>query len=54
MLLSIAWGGSLWLGRCDIERNYAVDKKLTRKLDWATTGVTTDSGTRINSYVMVS
>lgn len=26
MLLSIAWGGSLWVGRCDIEKGVAVNR----------------------------
>mmetsp|Transcript_20031 Transcript_20031/g.47705 ORF Transcript_20031/g.47705 Transcript_20031/m.47705 type:complete len:548 (+) Transcript_20031:15-1658(+) len=54
MLLSIAWGGSLWLGRCDLERGMAVDKRLTRQFDLTKTGVTSDAGTRINAYIMVA
>ena len=53
MLLSIAWGGSLWVGRCDIEKGVAVNKRLTRPYDFMTTGVTTDSATMINSHIMI-
>jgi Ca2+/Na+ antiporter len=54
MLLSIAWGGSLWVGRCDIVRGHAVDKKLTKELDWIDSGVSTDTATRLNAYIMIA
>jgi len=54
MLLSIAWGGSLILGRCDIENDKAVNKKLTKGWHATETGVTSDKGTRINAYIMVA
>ena len=55
MLLSIAWGGSLWVGRCDLDaRGVAIDKTLTRPSDMVKTGVTTDEATRINAYIMIA
>ena len=54
MLLSIAWGGSLVLGRCDIENDRAVNKKLTKGWHPTETGVTSDKGTRMNAYIMVA
>jgi hypothetical protein len=54
MLLSIAWGGSLVLGRCDIENGVAVNKKLSKGWDSTQTGVTSDEPTRINAYIMVA
>jgi len=67
MLLSIAWGGSLIVGRCDLQGGRAKDKTLTKgwqpggklRLNWHTfcdafteTGVTTDAATRHNAYIM--
>lgn len=54
MLLSIAWGGSLILGRCDLENDRAVNKKLTKGWHPTETGVTSDKGTRINAYIMIA
>jgi Ca2+/Na+ antiporter len=54
MLLSIAWGGSLVVGRCDIENGRAVNKKLTKGWDSTETGVTSDGATRLNAYIMVA
>jgi hypothetical protein len=55
MLLSVAWGGSLWVGRCDLDiRGVAKDKTLTRTSDYVTTGVTTDDATRVNAYIMIA
>ena len=67
MLLSIAWGGSLILGRCDIVQGRAKDKTLTKgwqpgarlTLRWleatlTQTGVSTDKATRINAYIMIA
>eukprot|EP01023_Acetabularia_acetabulum_P040635 TRINITY_DN3939_c0_g1_i2.p1 TRINITY_DN3939_c0_g1~~TRINITY_DN3939_c0_g1_i2.p1 ORF type:complete len:531 (-),score=102.84 TRINITY_DN3939_c0_g1_i2:1617-3209(-) len=53
MLLTIAWGGSLILGRCDIVKGRARDKQLTRTCDLAKTGVTSDQGTSYNALIMV-
>lgn len=48
MLLTIGWAGSLYEGRCDLSGpgGTAQDRTLTRPLDWAGTGVTTDEQTR--------
>lgn len=55
MLLSVTWGGSLWLGRCDLDgRGVAKDKVLTREMDFVKTGVTTDEATRFNAYIMIA
>ncbi|KAK9825642.1 hypothetical protein WJX81_003822 [Elliptochloris bilobata] len=53
MLLTIAWGGSLLFGRCDLsERGTAVNKTLTRRFDLWRTGVTTDSFTPKGAIIM--
>ncbi|EIE26168.1 hypothetical protein COCSUDRAFT_61158 [Coccomyxa subellipsoidea C-169] len=55
MLLTIAWGGSLLVGRCDLnERGKAINKKLTRKFDAMGTGVTTDKFTSSGAVIMVA
>ena len=54
MLLSIAWGGSLILGRCDLENGKAVNKKLTKGWHLTETGVTSDAATRLNAYIMIA
>jgi hypothetical protein len=55
MLLTVAWGGSLLAGRCDIGPNgRAVDKTTTRGWDLLATGVTTDTFTPKNAVVMVA
>ena len=42
-LLTLAWGGSLLLGRCDLDgAGKAQPRTLTRKASLAGTGVTTD------------
>ncbi|CAM6121703.1 unnamed protein product [Calypogeia fissa] len=55
MLLTIGWVGSLYAGRCDLSGpgGTAEDRKLTRPLDWAGTGVTTDEQTRVGAWIMV-
>ncbi|KAK9907616.1 hypothetical protein WJX75_007049 [Coccomyxa subellipsoidea] len=54
MLLTITWGGSLLVGRCDLnERGKAMNKKLTRKVDFLGTGVTTDKFTSSGAIIMV-
>lgn len=58
MILTIAWGGSLLCGRCDlVERAgvglVAIDRTLTRPWDFTKTGVTTDEQTRKGAWIMV-
>eukprot|EP00803_Ostreobium_quekettii_P010909 evm.model.scf_1988.1 EVM.evm.TU.scf_1988.1 scf_1988:1312-9743(+) len=56
MLLTIAWGGSVLLGRCDLEKRrdqlVAKDKKLTKPRDVVETGVTVDRPTQVNAMIM--
>lgn len=52
MLLTVAWGGSVLLGRCDLVQGRAVNKTLTRPFNLARTGVTTDSFTPTNAAIM--
>ena len=59
MLLTIAWGGSLILGRCDLSsRGTAINKTLTPKASITEaaneTGVTTDTDTKTNAMVMMA
>jgi len=59
MLLTIAWGGSLIVGRCDLSsRGTAINKTLTPKasiIEAANeTGVTTDTDTKTNAMVMMA
>lgn len=44
LLLSLGWGASVILGRCDLSESSgrAIDKKLTRGFDLDRTGVTTE------------
>eukprot|EP00884_Botryococcus_braunii_P016559 jgi/Botrbrau1/3587/Bobra.0078s0039.1 len=55
MLLTIAWGGSLLLGRCDIDpqSGLATNRKLTKKKDLWGTGVTTDEFTSKGALIMM-
>jgi len=54
MLLTIAWGGSLLLGRTDLNsRGKMIDKRLTRKGDWFNTGISVDGATKTNAIIMV-
>ncbi|KAJ7554652.1 hypothetical protein O6H91_05G002100 [Diphasiastrum complanatum] len=57
MLLTLLWGSSLIVGRCDL---YKVDghlnakeRTLTKGLNLIDTGVTTDSQTRVAAWIMV-
>ncbi|KAJ7298459.1 hypothetical protein O6H91_Y577200 [Diphasiastrum complanatum] len=57
MLLTLLWGSSLIVGRCDL---YEVDghlnakeRTLTKGLNLIDTGVTTDSQTRVAAWIMV-
>eukprot|EP00850_Spirogloea_muscicola_P001943 SM000007S20903 [mRNA] locus=s7:782807:786568:+ [translate_table: standard] len=56
MLLTIAWGGSLLIGRCDLREldGRSIDKQLTRSCDFVNTGVTTDGLTPPNAYIMLA
>lgn len=60
MLLTIAWGGSLILGRCDLVDSggelFAKDRTLgvsRNQWDFFKTGITTDPDTRLGSYAML-
>jgi len=62
MLLTIAWGGSLFAGRCDLTEEgasasgerVAINRKLSeeRKSSLTETGVTTDAQTRVGAWIM--
>lgn len=56
MLLTIAWGGSVMLGRCDLNaRGRAIDNRITRPwYDVVSCGVTADSATRHGSWIMMA
>ncbi|CAM6118451.1 unnamed protein product [Calypogeia fissa] len=58
MSLTVLWGGSLILGRCDlVDRNgklVAKDKTLTKGWSLTGTGVTTDQQTRVASWIMIA
>lgn len=57
MLLTIAWGGSLWVGRCDLDAftGWAIPKTLSHGpyASLSMTGVTTDEDTRLNAKIMM-
>lgn len=57
MLLTIAWGGSLWVGRCDLDAftGRAIPKTLSHGpyASLSMTGVTTDEDTRLNAKIMM-
>lgn len=55
LLLSLAWGCSVLLGRCDINRQgTAQDKTLTRGWDLFNTGVTVDRDVGQGAAIMAS
>eukprot|EP00803_Ostreobium_quekettii_P005573 evm.model.scf_925.3 EVM.evm.TU.scf_925.3 scf_925:25438-32167(+) len=61
MLLTIAWGGSVLLGQCDLEPSrtrenqlVAKNKTLSRPFDMVTTGVTADETTKVNAMIMTA
>lgn len=55
LLLSLAWGFSVILGRCDInERGLAQDKTLTRRWDLTGTGVTVDKDVGQGAAIMAA
>jgi hypothetical protein len=52
-LLTVAWGGSILVGRCDLdEEGRAVPRTLTRGLNLWDTGVTTDDSVRAGALAM--
>eukprot|EP00899_Mesostigma_viride_P023941 jgi/Mesvir1/4731/Mv10006-RA.1 len=55
MILTIAWAGSLILGRCDLSgpNGTAKDKTLTKGCSLTETGVTTDTQTRYGAWIMM-
>ncbi|BBM97136.1 hypothetical protein MPTK1_1g03300 [Marchantia polymorpha subsp. ruderalis] len=58
MLLTLLWGSSLILGRCDLVEAYggrvvAKDRTLTKGWSLTETGVTTDQQTRVSSWIMM-
>jgi len=54
MLLTIAWGGSVLLGHCDLnEEGKMINKTLTKPFDPVKTGVTCDSPTSKSAILMV-
>ncbi|GAQ88258.1 Calcium-binding EF-hand family protein [Klebsormidium nitens] len=56
MILTVAWAGSLYVGRCDLDGpgNTAKDRTLTRTSDLTGTGVTTDEQTRFGAWIMMA
>lgn len=55
MLLSIGWGGSLLVGRCDLHErgNVAIDGQLRKPSDVWGTGATCDNLSRLNAGAML-
>ncbi|KAK9842030.1 hypothetical protein WJX81_004927 [Elliptochloris bilobata] len=54
-LLTLAWGGALLLGRCDLgEDGRAVPRTLTRGGDLLATGVTADADVRSGAAAMIA
>ena len=54
-LLTLAWGGSLLLGRCDLDaRGRAVPRTLTRGAGLLRTGVTADADVRSGAGAMLA
>lgn len=54
MLLSVAWTGGLFAGRCDIVNGKAVDRQLTNPQDVRNTGVTVEPEIRTNALIMIA
>ncbi|XP_062011529.1 sodium/calcium exchanger NCL-like [Rosa rugosa] len=52
MLISVVWGSCVFIGKCDIENNIAVDNKDTKKLSLTGSGVTTDTLTSYSAIIM--
>jgi len=58
MLLAVAWGGSLWVGRCDLDAftGKAVQRSMSHPgfvRGLAKTGVTVDNDTTLNAKIMM-
>ena len=58
MLLTIAWGGSLWVGRCDLDdfTGKAMQKSMSHGFgsSFSRTGVTVDTDTGLNAKIMIA
>lgn len=56
MLLTIAWSGSLFCGRCDLTGPHGTAKERTLTRGWSPTetGVTTDEQTRLGAWIMIA
>ncbi|KAM5586191.1 sodium/calcium exchanger NCL [Rosa sericea] len=52
MLITVVWGSCVFIGKCDIENNIAVDNKDTKKLSLTGSGVTTDIWTSYSAIIM--
>lgn len=54
LLLTLVWGGSACLGRCDLDaHNESINKSLTNPFSLHRTGVTCDNGTMRNALIMI-
>ena len=54
-LLTIGWGGSLLVGRCDLDSSgAAINKKLTRPWDLFNTGVTAEADVSQGAIAMIA
>eukprot|EP00873_Tetraselmis_striata_P007709 jgi/Tetstr1/427973/TSEL_018047.t1 len=54
MLLTIAWGGSVLLGHCDLDpQGRMINKTLTRPWHMTSTGVTCDNATSKSAILMI-
>lgn len=54
-LLTIGWGGSLLVGRCDLDaEGTAINKKLTRPWDLLKTGVSTETDVPQGAIAMIA
>ncbi|KAM5586194.1 hypothetical protein ABKV19_005216 [Rosa sericea] len=52
MLITVVWGSCVFIGKCDIENNIAVDNKDTKGLSLTGSGVSTDIWTSYSAIVM--
>ncbi|XP_024157887.1 sodium/calcium exchanger NCL [Rosa chinensis] len=52
MLITVVWGSCVFIGKCDIENNIAVDNKDTKKLSLTGSGVSTDIWTSYSAIIM--
>ena len=54
LLLTVVWGGSTYLGRCDLDgNNESINKVLTRPYAFNSTGVTSSTMTTRNALIMI-